>query len=348
MSDVATCRNRFCNPTSCKSPAFRSKMSSRVRLVFPVGCLIAVVVYFLSGTKLLVSHKSRLLLEEKALAVSDIREDGVSNNEAVKLNMTRLRLLDELKQAHGQLSLLRLTPSPKEAAGSTPGPDSIAPDVVQMWQPGDSVGLTINDLPNVTVPGVDCNALFESDVNQQDIAVKYQQNNPKVAVTPEAYEMRANRSCSAFIKERGYAVRPFNEEEALFPLAFTILIFKDIEQFERLLRAIYRPQNLYCIHVDAKSPQSLHTAVQSIVRCFANVFVLTPPISVSWGSFTVLEPELGCMKELLRRSKLWKYFINLTGQEFPLKTNWQIVQILKAFNGSNSMEGTVKRYENSF
>jgi hypothetical protein len=40
--------------------------------------------------------------------------------------------------------------------------------------------------------------------------------------------------------------------------------------------------------------------------------------------------------------KAWKYFINLTGQEFPLKANLAIVRILKAFNGSNHMEGTPK------
>lgn len=150
-------------------------------------------------------------------------------------------------------------------------------------------------------------------------------------------------NCTAFVNDRHYMMSPVNLEEAEYPIAFSILLFKDVEQFERMLRAVYRPQNLYCIHVDNKSSADIHAAVVAISRCFSNVFVLQRTVDVRWGTFSVLEPELVCMKRLLRRSKKWKYFINLTGQEFPLKTNWQIVRILKTFNGSNNMEGTVKR-----
>ena len=48
------------------------------------------------------------------------------------------------------------------------------------------------------------------------------------------------------------------------------------------------------------------------------------------------------MRDLLAY-RAWKYFINLTGQEFALQSNLAIVRILKAFNGSNHMDGTVKR-----
>ena len=36
-----------------------------------------------------------------------------------------------------------------------------------------------------------------------------------------------------------------------FPIAFSILYYKDLVQVERLLRAIYRPNNVYCLHMDA-------------------------------------------------------------------------------------------------
>ena len=39
--------------------------------------------------------------------------------------------------------------------------------------------------------------------------------------------------------------------------------------------------------------------------------------------------------QYLWKAKSWKYYINLTGQEFPLKTNLEIVQILKAMGGAN-------------
>lgn len=61
----------------------------------------------------------------------------------------------------------------------------------------------------------------------------------------------------------------------------------------------------------------------------------------------VLEADLICMKDLLDRSESWKYWINLTGQEYPLKTNAELVKILTAFNGGNALEGTVKRIPKS-
>jgi len=42
---------------------------------------------------------------------------------------------------------------------------------------------------------------------------------------------------------------------------------------ERLLRSIYMPQNVYCIHVDAKSPSHVHQAAAAIANCFDNVFI---------------------------------------------------------------------------
>jgi hypothetical protein len=119
-------------------------------------------------------------------------------------------------------------------------------------------------------------------------------------------------------------------------------MYKDVDQVERLLRAIYRPQNIYCIHVDSKTDDTLYRAIQNVSHCFDNVFVLNKRVNVKWGEMSVLEPELLCMKELLTRNKRWKYFINLTGQEFPLKTNYELVKILQAYNGSNDVETSVR------
>jgi len=218
-----------------------------------------------------------------------------------------------------------------------------ASHAVRRWSRSSVPRLTLADLPTVNVSAVNCNALFHGDNTELTKVRKFQNTNVKEVVPAVRFIQQAS-NCTMFVAERQYVVWPVNSEEAMFPIAFSVLMFKDVEQFERLLRSIYRPQNLYCIHVDNKSSPDIHTAVNVIARCFENVFVLQRSFNVHWGSFSVLEPELACMKKLLRRSKKWKYFINLTGQEFPLKTNWQIVRILKAFNGSNNMEGTFKRF----
>ena len=53
---------------------------------------------------------------------------------------------------------------------------------------------------------------------------------------------------------------------------FSILFYKDLDQVVRLLRAIYRPQNYYCLHIDKKAPLELHDTVRSLARCFENVY----------------------------------------------------------------------------
>src|SRR6218665_1072519 len=202
--------------------------------------------------------------------------------------------------------------------------------------------LMYDDIPQVRVTAVNCGQLIVGDRSEQKKAEIYQKQHPKIVRSDkEIYSEALN--CSKFLSDRRYIRKPASEEELNFPLAYSILLFKDVEQFERLLRAIYRPQNSYCIHVDKKSPKSVQDAVGAIVECLENVFMAPEQFDVRWGAFTVLAPEISCMTKLLKYKK-WKYFINLTGQEFPLKTNWEIIEILKIFNGSNNLEGTVKRF----
>ena len=66
---------------------------------------------------------------------------------------------------------------------------------------------------------------------------------------------------------------PLSEEEERFPLAFSISMYRDVELAERLLRAIYQPQNIYCFHIDIKSPLLLHRTMRSLANCFDNVFI---------------------------------------------------------------------------
>jgi len=197
-------------------------------------------------------------------------------------------------------------------------------------------------IPVVNVPGINCAALFNGSIRDIAQAHVREEKWPKQAISDHIY-VTAAADCTWYISQRRFTMQPLSSEEADFPLAFSILMFRDVELFERLLRAIYRTQNFYCVHVDKKAASTVHKAVAAIASCFSNVFIAPHIIDVKWGTYTVLEAELICMEALLSRSRKWRYFINLTGQEFPLKTNWNIVKILKVFRGANNMEGTIKR-----
>ena len=133
------------------------------------------------------------------------------------------------------------------------------------------------------------------------------------------------------------------ELERDFPIAFSILVYRDPEQAMRLLRAIWRPQNIYCIHVDTGSDFEVLTYILSRVKCLDNVFLAPRMIHVTWGTFSVLEADLICMAALYSHTTRWKYFINLTGQEFPLRTNHELVKILQLYAGGNDIFGQINK-----
>ena len=148
----------------------------------------------------------------------------------------------------------------------------------------------------------------------------------------------AKSSCSNFIKERKYVMQPQSQEEADFPLAFGIRLHKNGAQAEQLLRMLYQPQNVYCIHIDIKSSARLHNMFRAITKCFLNVFIMSRPVNYKYGSSSPVTVDNRCMEDLLERKEQWKYFMNVAGQEFPLKTNLEMVRIMKELNGANDIE----------
>ncbi|KPP68062.1 beta-1,3-galactosyl-O-glycosyl-glycoprotein beta-1,6-N-acetylglucosaminyltransferase-like [Scleropages formosus] len=145
-------------------------------------------------------------------------------------------------------------------------------------------------------------------------------------------------NCEKFKITRKYLTFPLSSEEEEFPLAYSIVIHHKIQNFERLLRAIYAPQNFYCIHVDNKSAPLFQAAVAGIVSCFDNVVISSKLENVVYASWSRVQADINCMRDLYNMSPRWKYFINLCGQDFPIKTNLEIVRKLKNLNGKNNLE----------
>lgn len=57
---------------------------------------------------------------------------------------------------------------------------------------------------------------------------------------------------------------------------------------------------------------------------------------ISWP-----QADITCMRDHLAASNgaQWRYLINTPGQAFPLRTNEEIVSILRLYNGTNDIEG---------
>ncbi|WAR01638.1 GCNT1-like protein [Mya arenaria] len=183
-----------------------------------------------------------------------------------------------------------------------------------------------------------CDKLFANDLVELTKASAFlQQRNFTFPRRPDENFIELTMNCDNFKESRGYFVYPPTQEEKSFPIAFNILFHQNVEQLERLLRAIYRPQNQYCIHVDGKTSEDVLNIVTQIAYCFPNVFIATELEIVIYASATRLSADINCMKDHVNKRFQWYYLLNLASSEYPIMTNLQIVQILKQFNGSNDI-----------
>ena len=57
----------------------------------------------------------------------------------------------------------------------------------------------------------------------------------------------------------------------------------------------------------------------------------------------ILTTEQPSLFSQVRHPIKWRYLINIAGQSFPLKTNEEIVNILRIYNGANDIEGIYGR-----
>ncbi len=200
-----------------------------------------------------------------------------------------------------------------------------------------------NDIRNaevrqqIRVKVLNCAKIIKGVQKEITYGQEYMKANPKTFETDEEIYTLA-QNCS-LLKSRGYILESLSQEEAEYHIAFSIIFHKDAVQVERLLRMLYRPQHFFCLHLDKHSSDSIHNAIYAIADCFDNVMIASKPVAIVYGGFTRLEAELNCMADALNSSIQWKYYINLAGEVFPLKTNAEMVKILKIYNGANDIEG---------
>ncbi|XP_014676193.1 PREDICTED: N-acetyllactosaminide beta-1,6-N-acetylglucosaminyl-transferase, isoform B-like isoform X2 [Priapulus caudatus] len=188
------------------------------------------------------------------------------------------------------------------------------------------------------VSAINCSALFAGKKSEISKALEYDKSHSEGRDFDVVRYFAGPHDCDRFRSRRGYPSRPLSDEENLFPLAFSILLLSQVNEAERLLRAIYMPQNSYCIHVDKKASPDIQHALMALARCFDNVFVTAEQLDIIYGTITLVTAELNCMRDLLHFNKDWKYFINLASEEFPLKTNRELVKILKLYDGLNEIQ----------
>jgi len=139
-------------------------------------------------------------------------------------------------------------------------------------------------------------------------------------------------------------------------IAYLILVHRLPGQFKRLFKALYDPSNFYLIHIDKKANQEIGEEISVFLQKYPNVHILKSK-NVVWGGYSMVQAELDGIKYLLDMKMEWDYFINLSGQDYPLKSQKIIKEFLSKNNGKNyikiidqkkSRPETMNRIENYF
>ncbi|XP_069611761.1 beta-1,3-galactosyl-O-glycosyl-glycoprotein beta-1,6-N-acetylglucosaminyltransferase 7-like [Ranitomeya imitator] len=189
-------------------------------------------------------------------------------------------------------------------------------------------------------PGELCKALFDGKPAALVVGNICQEALPP---SREEVSITLQSNCTNLITELHFITTPLSLEEADYPLAYIVTIHKQLDMFIKLLAAIYAPQNVYCIHIDQKSSKTYSQAVQRLASCFHNVFLSSQQETVVYAGFSRLRADINCMEDLVRSALPWRHVINLCGQDFPMKTNREIVQYLKTrWNGKNLTPGVIQ------
>ena len=201
-----------------------------------------------------------------------------------------------------------------------------------------TTGPHLNKLLLPTVD-VNCSKLFVGDKEETD-RVSRTMAALKRTLLPNAEVLQSVKNCTWL--RNSFQDYTYNSDlELSFPLAFTFVVHDSPQQVLRLLRVLYRPQNTYCIHYDAKSEHK--EFFESIADCFGNVIIPAKHETVVWGHYGVLGAQMHCLRalqqhRLKQEPRLqWKYLINLCGKELPLSTNRALIQQLMQLNGSSSI-----------
>ena len=128
-----------------------------------------------------------------------------------------------------------------------------------------------------------------------------------------------------------------SEMERNFPLAYAVVFHNSPQQIVRLLKVIYRPQNIYCLHPDGKASRQMIQAIRQLASCLDNVFVPRGLVKVTYMHFSTVEAQMLCFQQLATTYKhwQWKYVMNLCGKELPFSSNRVIVNTLQRLNGAS-------------
>jgi hypothetical protein len=138
----------------------------------------------------------------------------------------------------------------------------------------------------------------------------------------------APRAGLSLAPERSYAGREV--------IAYLIMLHDRPEQALRLLRAVYSPEHTHLLHVDSRAPREVAEAIDAGIRELPNAERL-PSGRGTYNGWALVDIHLRGIRRALE-SPGWEFFINLSAQDYPLRSPVEIVTALRPHVGQSLLD----------
>ena len=250
------------------------------------------------------------------------------------LNDTDLLSSGELTPSLTDILTIESTP---EDHSTTPPPllwascQTTVPDRIRSWI-GNGLVTTVN--PPVKA---NCQQLKARNRTEQERVLGKLKNWTNSETIDEFYTKAKNCSyVRDLLSSDNFYI---SDTEKNFPLAYVILFHNSPQQIMRLLRVIYRPHNVYCLHPDGRADKNLIHVFRKLASCFDNIVIPDDLVEVTYMHISMVDAQLKCLRYLTYNYQpvRWKYASILCGKELPFSSNRVMVDALSKLNGDSAI-----------
>jgi Core-2/I-Branching enzyme len=124
------------------------------------------------------------------------------------------------------------------------------------------------------------------------------------------------------------------EEGRRMKIAFFISAYKLERQFEWLFKSIWNQDDIFLVHLSTTATDEYVRKIQRITEGLSNVHFL-PRMQITWGGWSLVEMNLAAIRFFCGRPEEWDYFVNLSGQDYPVRSLGEFRDFLSKHNGTN-------------
>jgi hypothetical protein len=101
-------------------------------------------------------------------------------------------------------------------------------------------------------------------------------------------------------------------------IAYLILQHHKERQYEWLFRAVYDRRDIFAVHVDKTASRADYRYIAGLAEGRPNIHLL-PRRSIVWGGWSIAAVTLQAIEALLDLDSTWRYFVNLSGQDYQIR-----------------------------